>query len=282
MLHPRGMFVPTQMIFSSQLPPALFITWLQVRSLAWVGTRTPVLCLSDLAALTGKSVTTLTRHLEQLQRLHTLRISAPQQGRIILSFPARLDLGRRVIAPFPSTSRMEDCGPATPQPSRSDDDSGNQATPGWQPAEGMLPALATGEEQETELDPLEVAKPPTREGDEQTGEGKNELDENTRTLQSPQVSIYRDLIHLTPNPAQRRLLCARVTDLEGWELTLEHWVGHGWNPRNLTGMLELYSRGGARGCRYCHPGGTTTTASMARTIIAGVSRRAPNRAPARK
>ena len=63
--------------------------------------------------------------------------------------------------------------------------------------------------------------------------------------------IYRQLARLTPNPAQRDLLLQRVHDLPRWRETLEHWLAHRWNPRNLPGMLDLYQRGGASGCRYC-------------------------------
>jgi hypothetical protein len=63
--------------------------------------------------------------------------------------------------------------------------------------------------------------------------------------------IYRSLARLTPNPAQRDLLRQQVHDLPRWRQTLEHWLAHRWNPRNLPGMLDLYRRGGASHCRYC-------------------------------
>jgi hypothetical protein len=75
---------------------------------------------------------------------------------------------------------------------------------------------------------------------------------NAPTLTPDPVSAYRSLAHLTPNASQRRILISSVTDLPLWQRTLEHWLTHGWNPRNLTGMLELYGRGGPSGCRYCH------------------------------
>jgi hypothetical protein len=65
------------------------------------------------------------------------------------------------------------------------------------------------------------------------------------------VSIYRVLMHLTPNAIQRQALASSVHDLERWQASLEHWAMHSWNPRNLVGMLELYERGGPEGCRHC-------------------------------
>jgi hypothetical protein len=72
------------------------------------------------------------------------------------------------------------------------------------------------------------------------------------TIPSDPVSTYRSLAHLTPNPTQRQLLSSSVSDLPLWQSTVEHWLSHGWNPRNLAGMLELYARGGPSSCHYCH------------------------------
>jgi hypothetical protein len=59
------------------------------------------------------------------------------------------------------------------------------------------------------------------------------------------------LTGLHPNRAQRELLAEQVSDLERWDATLEHWQGHGWNPRNITGQLDLYQRGGPGACLHC-------------------------------
>ena len=79
------------------------------------------------------------------------------------------------------------------------------------------------------------------------------------TADSP-AGIYRQAARLTPNPAQRDLLEKQVQDLPRWRETLEHWMAHRWNPRNLPGMLDLYRRGGASGCRYCPKPETPKTA----------------------
>jgi len=62
---------------------------------------------------------------------------------------------------------------------------------------------------------------------------------------------YRRQTGITPNPIQRQLLADQVIDLALWEITLEHWLSHGWNPRNIAGQLDLYQRGGPSGCHYC-------------------------------
>ncbi len=65
------------------------------------------------------------------------------------------------------------------------------------------------------------------------------------------ASRYRELTGLHPNRLQRELLIGQVCDLERWDATLEHWLGHGWSPRNIIGLLELYQRGGPGGCLHC-------------------------------
>lgn len=65
------------------------------------------------------------------------------------------------------------------------------------------------------------------------------------------AQVYRRIAGISPNAAQRELIAAQVSDLPLWESSLEHWLSHGWNPRNLPGILDLYQRGGAAGCRFC-------------------------------
>ena len=62
---------------------------------------------------------------------------------------------------------------------------------------------------------------------------------------------YRRQTGISPNPTQRQLLADQVTDQALWETTLEHWLSHGWNPRNIAGQLQLYQRGGSGACHHC-------------------------------
>jgi hypothetical protein len=87
---PRGIFVPTHMIFNSQLPPAALVTWIQLRSLAWDGWVTSPLSISELAALTGKRQSMLYRHMSQLRHLSALSWRSTGLGTIIVSFPEEL------------------------------------------------------------------------------------------------------------------------------------------------------------------------------------------------
>jgi hypothetical protein len=87
LLPPRGIFVPTQMIFSTQLPAAVLVTWIQLRCLAWRGWATPPLSIPELASLIGIHPARLQRHLAELQDLSTLVCRNAGEGKLILSFP---------------------------------------------------------------------------------------------------------------------------------------------------------------------------------------------------
>jgi hypothetical protein len=87
LLPPRGIFVPTQMIFNHELPSAVLVTWIQLRCLAWDSWVTPPLSISELAALTGIHPARLHRHVSQLQSISALSWRSVEHGKIILSFP---------------------------------------------------------------------------------------------------------------------------------------------------------------------------------------------------
>lgn len=69
--------------------------------------------------------------------------------------------------------------------------------------------------------------------------------------QDSPAGIYYTLTRHWLLPAQRSLLKSRVVDLETWRGCVDHWLNHGWNSGNLTGLLDLYEQGGAEACRFC-------------------------------
>ena len=75
------------MIFHSQLPAAVLVTWIQLRCLAWKGWHTPALSIPELASLTGIHPARFQRHLSQLQSISALSIHITGDGKFILSFP---------------------------------------------------------------------------------------------------------------------------------------------------------------------------------------------------
>ena len=59
--------------------------------------------------------------------------------------------------------------------------------------------------------------------------------------QQPVIALYRDAFLRYPAKAQMSyLLAASVTDMRRWREVLDLWVGRGWSPTNLAGMIDLY------------------------------------------
>ena len=86
-LPPRGIFVPTQLIFHPDLPATVLVTWIQLRCLAWDGWVTPPLALPEIAAQLGIHPARLNRHLAQLQDLSTLVCHTSDNGNMTITFP---------------------------------------------------------------------------------------------------------------------------------------------------------------------------------------------------
>lgn len=87
LLPPRGIFIPTHLIFHPDLPSAVLVTWIRLRYLAWEGWTTPPLKVAELASHIGIHPSRLHRHLAQLQDLSALSCRITGQGKVILSFP---------------------------------------------------------------------------------------------------------------------------------------------------------------------------------------------------
>jgi hypothetical protein len=87
LLPPRGIFIPTRMIFNDQIPPAVLVTWIQLRCLAWSGWVTPPLTIAEFASLIGIHPARLHRHLSQLQDISALSWHSTKNGKLTVSFP---------------------------------------------------------------------------------------------------------------------------------------------------------------------------------------------------
>ncbi len=86
-LPPRGVFVPTAMLFHSQLPSAVLLTWIQLRALAWKGWSTPPLSLAEFASILGIHPSRLEKHLDRLQSLSALSLRINASSKLVISFP---------------------------------------------------------------------------------------------------------------------------------------------------------------------------------------------------
>ena len=75
---------------------------------------------------------------------------------------------------------------------------------------------------------------------------------------------------IKPNQVQRAEILRRVEDNDLWYRAVEHWLTHKWNPKNIPGMLDLYTRGGPEGCRVCAEGGGKSQLETIRDMREGV------------
>jgi len=76
-------------------------------------------------------------------------------------------------------------------------------------------------------------------------------DSSHSQLAADAAQVYRRITGLSPNQPQRVSIAGAVTDLLLWQSTVEHWMSHGWNPRNLPALLDFYARGGPPACQSC-------------------------------
>jgi len=86
-LPPRGVFVPTTLIFDTDLPPATLRTWMQLRCLAWTGWSTPPRTIAELASRLGIHASRLSKHLAQLKDSSALTWRFAGNEKIVISFP---------------------------------------------------------------------------------------------------------------------------------------------------------------------------------------------------
>lgn len=86
LLPPRGLFVPTTLIFDKALPAAAKDTAVQLRALAWGQDETPPLSITQLEEITGKSKSTLYGHMRLLRLRGALRWRSAGTTEIIVAF----------------------------------------------------------------------------------------------------------------------------------------------------------------------------------------------------
>lgn len=81
---------------------------------------------------------------------------------------------------------------------------------------------------------------------------KNARGERDPNLDNPAVVAYREVAKTTPDEIQRTEIIARVKDTDEWREDVTHWIGHGWNKRNVTSILAFHEKGGRTNCSMCN------------------------------
>ena len=113
LLPPRGVFVPTVMIYNHEYFPAVVHTWIQLRGLAWDRPETPQLSMNQLSEITDKSPSTLYGHLALLRSWGALRMRHSVKGTFIVTFPA--DTGEFFLDGDSLTYQEESENPDSPR-----------------------------------------------------------------------------------------------------------------------------------------------------------------------
>lgn len=246
LLPPRGVFLPIRLLFDDQLTPAALQTWAQLRALAWGKPETPSLSLQQIYEMTGKKPSTLYGHMAILRDRGALRWRPAGSGTLIVSFEGH------PVDDFPDDSEnpenfsgnLEKPSLNTSNLNQLDSESDRERGGGFQKS-------GKNGRQRGALRP-EDALLFQDSGKALQKSGKKFQESGKEGAQSAgPVQRYRQLTRLSPNPSQRETIQGAVTDLALWEACLTHWLSHGWNPRNLPGLLDLYARGGPAACRYC-------------------------------
>jgi hypothetical protein len=237
-----NILIPQNLLFGGAFPACLAHTWLQLRSLAGETGQTPPFSPDELRRLTGKSLPTLYRHLRRLKAAGLLDWRCLAGGLQVI-------FGELDVVQQPAViDGQEPAGLETVEFSILRD-SQNCNCASLNTLTDSLINLTREEasfSKSKSRSKTRKALPPDK-ASEMNAEAKAQ----TALREADAAGIYRLLARLTPNPAQRDLLLGQVHDLPRWRETLEHWLAHRWNPRNLPGMLDLYRRGGASTCRYC-------------------------------
>lgn len=75
----------------------------------------------------------------------------------------------------------------------------------------------------------------------------NDASASRKLLKHPAMKAYRSVVHFHVHKAWRDKVAQIVgeseKDIEKWDALLNDWIGFGWSPRNIKGMLERFQNG---------------------------------------
>lgn len=241
-----GVFVPAALIHNPQLPPAALHTWIQLCALAAGADSTRPFSLTELCAATRKRPTALYAHLTVLRSCELLATRPAGRGALFLVFTApgvagegegSLDCARE--------ERSLRSGGLDPDPPGSR----RSAIPKNQIVE-TPPSL--NPPNQTHFSMEEEGGSAICREDSGKAKARRAKVGAPRDAADP-IEIFRAQAGRRPNRAQTVEVYAVVRDPDLWRRSVAHWLMHGWNPTNVFGLLDFYSRGGPEACRACAP-----------------------------
>ena len=257
--------MPITIIKDQSLPETVRFTWIQLRCLAWGRSETPELSIQQIGKILGKKQSAVYKHMAMLRDQGALRWRPAGCGTLIVSFPDHLQENssggvfeknskRLGSAQSPETNsiNLEKFSKFTESPFNVFVNNRYQKEEKLKNAQVQKSGKHIS--QTTPFDKCGVDAINSKELDTVQSPKATPFHKNGNNARTHKcVSLYKTLTNLTPNQLQRKLMAAKVTDLDLWRASLEHWLSHGWNPRNVLGMLNLYKQGGPDSCHFCHP-----------------------------
>ena len=237
-IPPKYVIVPARLVYDQRLSGAVFQTYVQLRGLAWGKHETPAVTMDDLKVITGKGRSTLYGHMTLLRSRGALLWRSAGKGTLILSF--------------------EPLERALP------DDGGGGGSPESGIPESKVPEIPlsinpphhsfrSSKNHNNGISPGEVRGKYGKGGliEIHPGQDSGTLESTDPAAGDDPVGTYITLCNLKPIQAKREMIAKQVDDNDLWRKTIEHWIAHGWKPRNVAGMLNLYRQGGPAACRSC-------------------------------
>jgi len=246
--------VPQSLFANPDVTPAVLHTWIRLRALAGADGLIPACALKELAWRIGKSKSTLHTHLSLLRLLGGLDFTWPESGLWAVSFKPLAQASLAAEAgDQDGLAAAESIQPAAPSSEIRDADLANGASLSLTTINRTIKrgAGARAPVQLFESPPEVPDAHEPKSAQRNAFRPQEAAPKPPAPLPSDPAAVYRSVFGFNVRSNQRAILADQVTDLKAWQATLEHWLMHGWNPKNLTGMIDLYRRGGPEMCHFC-------------------------------
>ena len=230
LLPPDGVMVPSEILYNKSLSVGLKTTWMLLRGLAGEDGETPLMAISTLCEVLGKSRTTIYDHLGKLGELGLLKWQPNGIGRLMVSFNLKC-VGDQELG----------------ESEKPDNLSGNPDVNSLKLKDIALKKdlKANAKSMIKDIRVRKTGQPVRESG---LGDIEQLIPEINPDEKIPS-QIYREVMHLTANRLQREEMDSTVSDVALWRQTLKFWMLHNWNPFNVPGLLDMYAQGGPQGVR---------------------------------
>ena len=222
LLPPDGVKVPSEVVYDKSMSVGLKTTWMQLRGLADEDGEMPMMSISTLCEITGKSRTTLYRHLGELSEMGLLQWQPYGRGRLSVRFT--------------HTWREEES------------QNRDKLSQNWDSNSLKLKDITQRENLKVKAKARikKIRVPESGQTVPKTGQAtvQEQEPETVQATEKTPAEVYRQVMHLTANRVQREEMDSIVGDVDLWRETLKYWMLHNWNPFNVPGMLDMYAKGG--------------------------------------